>query len=179
MHNLKDKVLLMISTSMPARAHDMFFMDDWDVVFPRLEKKGLTNTKRWAAFLGTLRHETGGFHRFEENLNYSAKALIRVWPHRFKKPGQAKRIARKPREIANHVYNGRMGNRLGSDDGWNTRGSGLIQLTGMNNYRKYGRRNGLDLINDPALLRESSLAMWTVAADFFAATKVKAKTFSS
>jgi putative chitinase len=43
----------------------------------------------------------------------------------------------KPRELANFVYGGRMGNQLNGtddDDGWNSRGGGLIQHTGKAEY---------------------------------------------
>ena len=37
-----------------------------------------------AEFVAQTAHETGGYLRFEENLRYSAKRLLAIWPNRFK-----------------------------------------------------------------------------------------------
>lgn len=88
--------------------------------------------RRLAAFLAQTGHESQSFSRVVENLNYSAEQLEAVWPSRFTK-FTAGRMARKPMEIANHVYGGRMGN-LSPGDGWKYRGRGPIQVTGKANY---------------------------------------------
>ena len=43
-------------------------------------------------------------------------------------------------------------------DGRRYKGRGLIQLTGRYNYRKYGKKMGLDLENDPQLLEQPKYA---------------------
>ena len=80
-----------------------------------------------------------------ENMNYSAKRIRQVWPSR----PEAVQFAGKPRELANSVYGGRLGNKVGTDDGWNTRGGGIDQLTGRDNYRKVGIENNPDRILQP------------------------------
>lgn len=172
----KKEVHDLIRLSASTNAYDFFFMDDWDWVYDRLVSMGINTDKRWAAFLGTLRHESGGFRVFVENLNYSAKRLMQVWPSRFKSKSQANKYARNPKALANYVYNGRMGNRVGTNDGWNYRGQGLIQLTGRNNAIKYTRRLGIDLIDNPEQLQHNSRPMWLVAADYFCARRIKGKT---
>ncbi len=72
-----------------------------------------------------------------ENLNYSAALLTEVWPSRFPTIASAKPFARSPRKLANKVYGGRMGNTA-PDDRWRYRGRGLPQITGKENYDRFG-----------------------------------------
>ena len=45
--------------------------DDWyDALCELLPKYGITNERRVAHFLSQCAHESGGFKRLEENLNY-------------------------------------------------------------------------------------------------------------
>lgn len=95
------------------------------------------------AFIAQCAHESAGFSRFVENLNYSAEGLAKTWRSRFANAdgtpnATARKIARNPQEIANAVYNGRMGN-VNPNDGWNFRGRGAIQITGRANYEAVGR----------------------------------------
>jgi putative chitinase len=101
--------------------------------------------ERWLAYvLATAHHETGSkMQPVCENLNYSASGLIATFPRYFS-AADARRYARRPREIANRAYAGRLGNGSeGSGDGWRYRGRGLVQITGRANYGRY------DLIDDP------------------------------
>lgn len=97
------------------------------------------------AFIAQLAHESQEFKAKAENLNYSAQAILRTWPSRFKTLEDAQPFARNPQALANKVYNGRMGNAAGSNDGWNFRGSGFMQMTGKDsflpyfNYKKAGK----------------------------------------
>jgi len=110
---------------------------------------------RMAAFIAQVGHESGQLTRMVENLNYSADRLRAVWPNRFD-AALAAQVARKPEQIANIVYAGRMGNTL-PGDGWKYRGRGLIQLTGANNYRAAAAL-GLDLVNHPELVEQPEAA---------------------
>ena len=128
-------------TSMAELADE--FMDAY-----RISRKPL----RWQFFLAQLGHESGGLSLLEENLNYSAGGLVKIWPKRFSSIETASSYARKPEKIANLVYAKRMGNGSSeSGDGWRFRGRGYIQLTGRDAYRQVGIITGLDLEAQPEL----------------------------
>lgn len=106
-----------------------------------------------AYILATAYHETGlNMSPNVENLNYTSAARIRaVWPSRFSSVSAAAPYVRNPKALANKVYGGRMGNRPGTDDGWNYCGRGQVHLTGRDNYIKAGKALGLDLVGSPDL----------------------------
>ena len=106
--------------------------------------------KREAAFLAQVAHESAELNRFSENLNYGAPGLMATWPKRFPDLATATRYERNPEKLANFVYANRIGNGdEASGDGWRFRGRGPIQITGRENYDKYGRRLNVDLVQDP------------------------------
>ena len=121
------------------------------------EKYKILTVNEQAAFIGQCMHESAGFKTLEENLNYSANALMRVWSSRFPDSDTAEKFANNPEKIANKVYAGRMGN-IEEGDGWRYHGRGLIQLTGRENYLNCGVALGQDLLSDPALLLEPKWA---------------------
>lgn len=133
--------------------------------------------KRIAAFLAQTSHESGGYTKLVENLNYSAPVMATCWPSRFavkEANGKSKKnakgvnvpnqkalsLAGKPEQLANAVYCDRMGNGPEeSGDGWKYRGRGLKQLTGKDNYTRCGKSLQVDLVNNPEKLLESELAV--------------------
>jgi putative chitinase len=121
------------------------------------DKYDISNPKRQAAFLGQCAHESGNFKTLEENLHYSANALMRVWPSRFPDIDTANKFANNPEKIANKVYAGRMGNTE-DGEGWKYHGRGLIQLTGKDNYKNCSNSLGLDLLGSPEKLLEPQYA---------------------
>lgn len=86
-----------------------------------------------------------------ENMNYSAARIRKVWP---KRP-EAVQFARKPEALANSVYGGRLGNKVGTNDGWLYRGGGIDQLTGRDNYRKIGIEARPEAILEPGFAARS------------------------
>lgn len=109
----------------------------------------ITDPEALAGFLANVSHESAGFSRLEENLNYSAEALVRLWPRRVS-PAVAQVIARRPQAIANTIYANRMGNGdAASGDGWRYRGRGGIQMTGEANYEAASLATGIDFLSDP------------------------------
>lgn len=110
----------------------------------------------WAAYcLATAHHETGGAMAPNvENLNYTTAERIRaVWTSRFPTNASAAPFVRNAKGLANHVYNGRMGNRPGTNDGWDHRGRGQAHITGRDMYAKLDAELELggELIKNPDL----------------------------
>lgn len=120
---------------------------------------GLTTPLRVQHFLAQLAHESGGLARLVESLNYSTAERIRdTWPSRFPSIRTAAPFVKKPQALANKVYNGRMGNAEGSNDGWTYRGRGLIQTTGKDGYERIGDAIGQPLVEHPELLEDPDIA---------------------
>ena len=127
---------------------------------------------RAAAFLAQVIYESDGLTPLSENLHYSARRLVAVWPTHFYLPpdvspgrNDASEFVNRPEALANLIYANRMGNGPPeSGDGWRYRGRGLIQLTGRSNYSRATHSLGIDLINDPDLLfletHAATLAGW-------------------
>lgn len=147
--------------------------NDWyDALVDILPKYGITNEHRVAHFLSQCAHESGGFKRLEENLNYSAKALRAVFGRYFGTPPKrdADEYHRRPEMIANYVYQDefrkyKMGN-VNEGDGWLFRGRGLKQLTGRENYTRFGAsvdmtaEEAVEYVATPAGAVESACWYW-------------------
>jgi putative chitinase len=130
------------------------------------ERFGILTPRQQAAFLGQCGHECGNFRVLEENLNYRAETLMKIWPRRFPTLELANQYAKNPKKIANKVYADRMGNRdEASGDGYRFRGRGCIQLTGSANYYHASKALGVDFIMEPDLVATPEYAALT--AGFF------------
>ncbi|MGJ0396258.1 MAG: hypothetical protein ACR65U_08540 [Methylocystis sp.] len=117
--------------------------DHADEMFPRY---GFTTIRRQASIIGHMAVESSYFSTFYENLNYrKASALMRAWPRRFRTEASCVGYLGNPIALANKVYNGRMGNRPGTDDGYLNRGTGLLQLTGADMIRAFAEKIGVSI----------------------------------
>ena len=130
----------------PKNQHIEHWFEALDKILPDYE---IDTPKRVAAFLAQCAHESGEFNFIQENLNYKAESLCRVWPKYFPNMDVANQYAHKPERIANRAYANRMGNGPeDSGDGWKFCGRGLIQLTGKSNYTRFAE--SLDIGLDEA-----------------------------
>jgi len=135
------------------------WVDALNETFARFD---IMNPLRQAAFIGQCGHECGGFKILEENLNYRAETLMKLWKNRFPTLEVANEYARNPKKIANKVYASRMGNRdESSGDGYRFRGRGCIQLTGHANYFHAGQACGEDFVMNPDLVATPKYAAMT------------------
>jgi len=125
-------------------------VDDWhEALMEVLPKYDITTKRRVAHFVSQCAHESNNFRSLTENLNYSEKALNAVFGRYFGSSPKrnAAEYARNPEMIANYVYMDefrkyKMGN-VNEGDGWLFRGRGLKQLTGRDNYTRFGRYIGM------------------------------------
>jgi putative chitinase len=133
-------------------------------------KFNITNVLRLAHFLAQAGHESGQFKATSENLNYSSKGLLGIFPRYFN-AATAEQYARKPEMIASKVYGGRMGNGAEvTKDGYKFRGRGYIQLTGKDNYTQFDKTVTEDILANPDLVATKYALM--SAAWFFDKNKL-------
>ena len=133
-------------------------------------KFGILSREQVAGFIGESLHESQMFTRLEENLSYSADRLMVVWPTRFPLRSLAEHYAHNPHELGNYVYASRrdLGNGdIASGDGYNFRGSGLLQITGRSNFSLASAAIGIDYTAQSDLPRTQPYHAAMVSAWFW------------
>lgn len=119
----------------------------------------ITDPTARAAIMAQVGHESGNFTTLSENLNYKGTSLIKLFPKKFSSPEDANTVAAGgPEKVAERIYGGRMGNAPeGGGDGFKYRGRGFIQLTGKQNYNKFGYGSDPDSVADPKNAADSAI----------------------
>jgi putative chitinase len=125
------------------------------------------NPKRLSNFLAQIAHETSGFALVVEDANYSKARLLQVWP-RFFNEQNADSYANNPEKVLNLVYANRLGNGPeSSGDGWKYRGRGFLQFTGRDEYERFSKETGIDLINNPDSMGDSHVSLLIAASYWY------------
>lgn len=88
-----------------------------------------------------IKGKDGRIPRMQENLNFSDKVLVRLskyWRENKKELKEVRKLGKQEaqRVIMNKWYNGRMGNRVGTDDGYTYVGHGALMITGRDNHQR-------------------------------------------
>lgn len=134
----------------------------WASILPGIATQYEINTiPRFGMWLAQCGHESNQFNAAtgRENLSYSAAGLVATFPHHFPTIESAVPYARLPQRIGCVVYANRLGNGdVESNDGWNYRGGGMIQLTGKANYVTAGEALGIDLVAWPRQIEKADVS---------------------
>lgn len=122
------------------------------------QKYHITDINEKAMFLAQTTHESNDYKRLEESFRYTPQRLFEVFRKRVGTLENAQKLCNEgAKYIADFVYGGRLGNS--KDEGYKYRGRGIIQLTGKNNYKYYGEKLNIDLVNNPHLAKEPDTAI--------------------
>jgi putative chitinase len=117
-----------------------------------MDDNKITDPTARASIMAQVGHESGNFTTLSENLNYKAPTLMKLFPKKFAGEQDAQAVAAGgPEKVAERLYAGRMGNAPeGSGEGFMYRGRGFVQLTGKQNYTKFGFASNPDAVSEPA-----------------------------
>lgn len=139
-------------------------VDNWH----EAEAAGIVAPKRIRLFLANIAVETGGLRSIVESLTYtSAQRIYDVFKgpannRRFNSVAECKSYVKQAKKLAIKVYGGRMGNKPApSTDGWDYRGGGMLQTTGLDGYRNMGfEENPSALQTNPKIAFLTAVREW-------------------
>lgn len=147
------------------------------LIIQELKNKGVTNVFVHTAVLAVISKETN-FNPAAAEVSYknTDNARIRTIFSSTKKLSDAQLTTLKTDKVKffDFVYNGVAGN--GANDGYKYRGRGFNQLTGRGNYEVMGKALGLNLLANPDLLSDPTIAAKAAAIFFTNGYKTLQKT---
>jgi len=149
-------------------------LDELKLLLSEAQKNGITDKNDVALFLTSVLHETAFLEQNVEDLNYSARRLMLVWPARFTTLEQATQYEKNPQKIANFVYANRAGNS-DPDDGFKFRSRGYLGTFGRAAYVKLAQQTGIDLVSDPDKLLDPPVNARVAAIEFARLTEQQRK----
>jgi putative chitinase len=133
-----------------------------------MERCGFTTPLRVCNFLAQMCHETGGLTLERENTNWKKARMLELWPSLKKNPKLLSQVMLLPDDEeakANFIYcNSKLinlGNRPGTNDGYDFRGAYGFQDTGLKAWEEASRYCGVDFVSDPTLYNAAqSVKYW-------------------
>lgn len=131
------------------------------VLRQEMDARGWHDADRRAGLAAIVGGESGFLPKWETGYSHTSNARIReIFPSRVRDLSDAalNQIKSTEKGWFNFVYGGRYGNRPDTDDGYDFRGGGLNQLTFRDNYERYGKLAGVDLIANPELINVPRVA---------------------
>ena len=126
-----------------------------------LDGAAIIDLNERAMFMAQMSHESNGFTRLTENLNYKPARLLAIFPAKFESLEDAQAVVGLGQAaIAERIYGNRkaLGNTH-TGDGYRYRGRGIVQLTGRTNYQLAGKAIGVDLEATPDKAAELDVAI--------------------
>jgi predicted chitinase len=160
-----------------------------DLILKELDAAGISDPKSQANIFAQIDRESGFRPRSENLGGYSAKRLFELFGEgnksgnrvRFKTIKDAEKVVAQGEQAVGEVLYGNradLGN-TSPGDGYKYRGRGFIQLTGKDAYQKVGQIIGIDLVNNPDLANEPSVAAKIVPAFYLVYKGVKPEDLKS
>jgi predicted chitinase len=147
-----------------------------------MSEAGITNKYAQVALLANIKKESN-FQPKSENLSYGGTSndrIRKIFTKRAAKYSDAELdvIKKDPYKMGELMYgkDTKIGQSMGNTeegDGFKYRGRGFIQLTGKNNYAFYGKKVGADLVSNPDLANDPTVAAKIASAYVMTALKGK------
>lgn len=154
-----------------------------DLILKELDEAGISDPKSQANIFAQIDRESGFRPRSENLSGYSAKRLFELFGEgnksgnrvRFKTIKDAEKVVAQGEQAVGEVLYGNradLGN-TSPGDGYKYRGRGFIQLTGKDAYKRVGDVIGIDLVNNPELANDPSVAAKIIPAFYLVYKGVK------
>ena len=136
-----------------------------------MNKEGITDPYAQVGILSVIKKESGFKPKSEVSYHKTNNERIRkLFGKRVEKYSDSEldELKKDVKKFFNVIYAKTVGNQ-GGNDGYNYRGRGFNQLTGVKNYEKYSNMIGMgsqlvqdpDLVNDPKIAAKIALKFFT------------------
>jgi len=145
-------------------------VENIEYLIDEMNENGITNPYTQIGILSVIGKETGYIPKSEYSYSTTGNYRLRqLFGSRLSKytEEELNTLKKDDRNFFNVIYAKTVGNR-GGEDGYNYRGRGFNQLTGIENYRTYGKMIGMgdELVNNPDLVNDREIAA-KIAIAFF------------